>query len=440
MTDAGDPFESVRNWLEPARLGRTWPMLFVKQALGDRDRDEAFGLYQEALQGSAGARLAWARLRSLLEVARESAVEFLELAPAGASFENRPPKVVGEGDQRLLLGTERTLYVAAFEDVVVRGRSQLLQYRGEALLDYEDWELARVDDEMRLDSAVFAQESEGLWLIDEPAGEELSVAEAFSLLGPNTYAWGHWLSEYLPRLWMAIANGRLPQITVLIDRGMAPQQRALLELLVPDGTTILEVAPMQRVRVHKLWTAPTIYYAPMYPAFNERFRYDFVAESPRYFERIYAGMWERLAPSCDAPPTGRRLYLARKPSSHRKLVNHVEVEEVATAQGFERVYVEDLDVREQLRALRGASHVMGPEGSAFFLAFFARPGTKVCILNHPHVEFLTTVTALIDATGAECTVVTGPFERIEDDGYLHFSDYRIDPAGLSRFLSEWAPL
>jgi capsular polysaccharide biosynthesis protein len=132
-----------------------------------------------------------------------------------------------------------------------------------------------------------------------------------------------------------------------------------------------------------------------------------------------------------------KIYLARKAGSHRKMINHQAIEAVAARAGFRCVYPEDMDFIEQLRAVRQAKYLVGPEGSAFFLGFFAQPGTKAGILNHPHTEYLTTVTALLEAAEVDCTVLTGPFRRVDPDDYTHHSDYEIDADGFSEFLRDW---
>jgi hypothetical protein len=423
-------------WVAAASAGRTWPMLFVKQALAGLPRDEAFAQFTAALRRPAGASLTWRPLLSARDHAERGAAIFRELEPAGEPFVNQPPRVIGEGDQRLLAHRKRSVYVAAFDQVSVRGRSQLVETSDSLLLDYEGGELARVDDEIELDSAIFRREESGAWIIEEPSTDTLRVDECFSLLGPNSFAFGHWLAEYLPRLWLALESGLMPAVAILIDQGMGRQHRQSLESLLPAGTRIIEVKPMQKVEVGRLWFAPTYFYAPVYPQFNQRFRYELVASPPDRFQRIVNGMLARMAPAV-AREGDDRLYLARKPGGHRQLVNHAAIEAIAVRAGFKCVYLEDHDFIEQLHMVGKAKYLLGPEGSAFFLGFFARPGTRACILNHPHTEYLTTVTALLDAIAVECTVLTGPFERVEAGDYLHHSDYSIDPEVFSEFLRQW---
>lgn len=59
------------------------------------------------------------------------------------------------------------------------------------------------------------------------------------------------------------------------------------------------------------------------------------------------------------------------------------------------VYPEDMPFIEQVRLLRNAQYVVGPEGSAMFLLFFARPGTKLCILNHTYTVHLPVLAGLL---------------------------------------------
>lgn len=423
-------------WLESARLGRTWPMFSVKEALAPLPPAEAFAAFREAL-GRPAAELSRKLLEGTRSFAEREATVFREIEPAGERFTNQPPRVIGEGDQRVIAHSKRSSYLAAFDHVAIRGRSQLIELPDRLLLDYEGEEFARIDDAIELDGAVFRRDGDSAWVLVEPSADTIEVAECFSLLGPNSFAFGHWIVEYLPRLWTAMQAGLAPGVPVLIDQGMNRQHRQALEMLLPAGTSIIEVGAWQRVEVGRLWFAPTYFYAPVYPQFNERFRYDLVAAPPDRFRDIFQGMGHRLAAN-DAPARAdSRLFLARRPARHRKMVNHVEIEQLAADRGYRIVYLEDFDFREQLALVRGADRLVGPEGSAFFMAFFARPGTRVGILNHPHTEFLTEVTALLESVGVDCTVLTGPFHRIEDGGYTHFSDYTIDPESFGRFLHDW---
>lgn len=421
-----------------ARLGRTWPQLWIKQELNKcLPPEEGFEEFRSVVGLPASMRLQVKPIRSLRAAALTDASDYLEIEPAGEPFVNLPSRVVGQGDHRVLTGTARSMYVAAFPDAITRGRSGLVGIQDAVLLDYEGDEYRLIDDEIELDSAVFRSERDSAWIIVEPdASSALHVDQGFSLLGPNSFAFGHWLVEYLPKLVIAMQSGLLPPIPVLIDAGMARQHRQVLELLLPSGVNIIEVRPMQEVHARKLWCAPTVAYHPILARVNERFRYDFVAAPPQRFARIVQWMFERMAPVVGPASGAKRLYLARKPGSHRKMINREAIEAVAARYGFDRVYLEDLEFVDQIRLIRSGRFLAGPDGSAFFTAFFSRPGTKLCILNHPHTALMPTVTALADALGLESAVLTGPFYR-EDPDYPNHADYEINEQAFASFLDLW---
>src|SRR5271170_6724307 len=181
-------------------------------------------------------------------------------------------------------------------------------------------------------------------------------------------------------------SGALPGVPIMIDAvqpiGVMPlSHRALLAALAPAGTVFIEVPPFATMRVEKLWCAPAQMHMPLLERITPRFRWDFLGSPPARLAAVMREMAARLPARGGAG--GRRIFLARPASNHRRLVNKLVIEGVARGRGFEIVYPETLDIFAQAEMMRQAAYVVGPEGSAFFLAFFAAPGTRVCLLDHP---------------------------------------------------------
>src|SRR5262249_10770211 len=131
-------------------------------------------------------------------------------------------------------------------------------------------------------------------------------------------------------------------------------------------------------------------------------------------------------------------FLARRPDQTRKLVNYAAIETIAAARGFAIVYPQDLSFAEQYNLMRGARHLLGPEGSAFYLAYFLREGSKAAILNHSITEPQTLDADLHRARGVDLTVLTGPIDQpAEAPGWAHHASYSIDEATLTAFLDVW---
>ena len=88
----------------------------------------------------------------------------------------------------------------------------------------------------------------------------------------------------------------------------------------------------------------------------------------------------------------------------------------------------------QVALLRHARYVVAPEGSALFLAYFARPGTKLCILNHTLIEASIGYNGIFDGVGV--TILTGRIARSHPE-FPHRADYEIDATILREFLDGW---
>ena len=361
------------------------------------------------------------------------------LDPGGEDFTIAAPRVFGEGNHWPLTGLSRPVFLACLKDAMVRGRSAFIEIKDAALLDYHGDERDRMDDQLDFDPAVFRHDDDTVVLLQPDPASVIEVAEAFTLLGTHTDAFGHWMWEYLPKYLAARQTGKLPPVPVLIDAMrpagvMPPSHRALLQALLPAGVEIIEVAPHAALRVARLWCAAGQQHMPVLERMDERFRWDYLASPPARLAGLVRGMAEMVATPEGATP--ERVFLARRDSQHRRMTNRISIEAIAEARGFSIVYPDTLDIFEQIRLIRQARYLMGPEGSAFFLGFFARPGLQVCILNHPHTAGLPLITGPLTELGARCCVFTGRFGRAAPQ-FRHFSEYSIDELGFAQFLENW---
>src|SRR5690606_38781135 len=67
-----------------------------------------------------------------------------------------------------------------------------------------------------------------------------------------------------------------------------------------------------------------------------------------------------------------KIFLARR-SQFRKY-NETELLDIAAAYGFQAVYLEDLNIHEQIFLMQHAEYVIGPSGAAWTNIIFAQPG------------------------------------------------------------------
>jgi hypothetical protein len=410
-------------------------MKFKQLLVKEHGVERGFDLYRDTIPKHREARATLRRLESHFSYCKTHAQEFHEIAPAGEPFTIMPPIVIGQGNQRPLTNTTRSLYIACLRDALVRGRSSITEVGDAALADHQGEELDRIDDELEFDAAVIHRSVEQIWTIAQGRAP-LEIDEAFSLLGCKTDFFGDWLAESVPRYVAATLSGHLPPVPVLIDASMPRTHRQALELALTAGADIIEVSAFESVRVKRLWSGPSPAYMPFHQKFTERFKWDYMMSSPQRDVAIGKELGRRVDLVLGGSPGPSRVFLARKDFRHRKLVNRAEIEAVAAAHGFAIVYPEELDFVDQARLLRNARFVVGPEGSAMFLCSFLRPTGKICILNHQNTEGLTGYNAGKDGADGTVTIITGPQVGLQRESPQDV-DYTIDVDVFRRFLETW---
>jgi hypothetical protein len=410
-------------------------MRYKQDLVAQHGVEGGFERFRQKFGLPATARLREAVIESDRAFSEQGAAFFVETAAAGEPFVNQPPRIVGKGNHRPIAGVTRSQYVACFEDARVRGRSALIDVSGHVLYDVQGDEGARLDDEREWDPSVFCTDGRRSWCIEgADSAPPIDVDEAFTLLGAHTDFFGHWMCEYLPKFVAAKLSGYLPDVPLLIDADMPGTHRQSLEFLY-GPVPVIEVPAFQAVRVKKLWCAPALSYLPLHEIRNERFSWDAISASGARFEPIVRELQARFDARTDhLPPSGSRVFLARKAFRHRRLANGEAIEQIARESGFDVVYPEDLSFTTQAAVVRRARVVIAPEGSAVFLTMFSRPGTRLCILSHQLTDLLADYNALLAPHQIDVMALTGPITRAKHSS-PNDSDYEIDEGLLRATLS-----
>ncbi len=217
------------------------------------------------------------------------------------------------------------------------------------------------------------------------------------LHGPGYNVFGHWLVDFLPRLFVlsqagfdiaalryilpadapGFASTFLRLIGVPADNIVVHDHRT--EVMAPDALLIPTILRRQS-RLSPLFAAATAYWA------------DRVAAS-------HAVLSEE----------GRRLFVTRGAAApNRHLGNRARIEAIAAEAGYEIVQPETLPLPAQIALFRGARRIVGEYGSGLHGAMFARPGAAVCALRGTshHPGFVQS--AIADVCGHHCGYVFGP--------------------------------
>jgi capsular polysaccharide biosynthesis protein len=373
-------------------------------------------------------------LTPLREHLRTAGTSYEEWHAGGEPFAIPAPRIVNDFPSRPLEFVSRGQDVGSVADALVRGRSSLVVAGGKALLDFEPHEAALFDVELDIDPAVFSVDGNKLWVpVPAPPDEAMQVDEAYSLLGPQTGAFGDWMYQTLPRYVAADASGLLPIVPVLVDADLPTQILDSLQAVLRPGVQVIHVPSFRCVRVRRLWCSPSLHYAPAREVMDHRYKFDYSSPAPSLFLPTVQEISRRVPTPASAGPTPPRVFLARKPGLWRRMVNDEAIERIAREHGLAVVYPEELSFAQQVALIRGATHVVAPEGSALLLMYFARPGARLCILNHQNFE-TTAYDDLLD--GVDLQVILGPFVD-KDPQFELRSSYRIDEGVFARFLDGW---
>jgi capsular polysaccharide biosynthesis protein len=412
-------------------------MRYKQEVVAQHGLDRGFEIFAQQFGLPTSARLRECRVESDRTYLEHGSAFFVETGVAGQPFVNMPPRVIGEGNHRPLAARTRSDFVACVTNAVIRGRSAFVQVNGRLLLDVQPEEVGRLDDEVTWDPLIFHSSGGRVWRLDKcDRVAPRRLKEAFTLLGAHTDFFGHWMCEYLPRFVAARLSGHVPDAPVLVDSHMPPSHRASLESLYGAVLPIVEIPFFTSVRVDRLWYAPAPSYMPLHEIRNEKFSWDSISVSGERLVPVIAEMQRLFDVGRRTVDSGsRRLYLARRELRHRYLVNSAVIEEIARNRGFLVSYPEDLPFDEQLSLVRSAKLIVAPEGSALFLAMFARPGTKVCILSHPFTDLLSDYNGLLQPHGITLVVITGPITRSRPSS-PNDADYAIDVGVFTKAMDE----
>jgi hypothetical protein len=192
------------------------------------------------------------------------------------------------------------------------------------------------------------------------------------------------------------------------------------------------IQPGEQLLVERLTVASQLVYMPVGPLPGVVARHGDAVIDADGFSTLLDPFKPRLEAMDEASPD-TRVYLPRPIGGRRQMVGAQQIGAVLEQRGYRAFSFADLDFAQQLRIIRGADAVVGPDGSALMMTLFGRAGLKVGVFTHPYLEEYEWYTQASAGLDHDLTVLTGSVVR-EDPTYRTFSDYRIDPDAATRFL------
>lgn len=267
-----------------------------------------------------------------------------------------------------------------------------------------------------------------------PQGAVEELDAAIFLCGEHSQQFGHWMIDYVPRA-LGLRDWRERPTTVLIDADHDEKAQWWLRLALPDcqirviaaGASVRVahlVVPLPRACLLPGWRDPLVYSPELWPMdVRSLRRLDVLAREGR-------GQVDAVGEPY------RRLWLARRPTANKTLVNSGEIEALLMRQGFEVVYCDEYAAPDLQEMFEAAAIVVAGEGAHLFnmLGLTRRP--PVVVLEGPVMVTRSLSAGWLGALGFAAVFVGG--ESAGPPGSNPYEErqrpYRVSPADLERAI------
>lgn len=223
---------------------------------------------------------------------------------------------------------------------------------------------------------VVAERREDRLLLDVGGYVLADLDAAMHLSGSASEHFGHWISEYLPRLNLLRHHPRFAELPLIVDATMPPQHMEYLRLVVPNR--VIQLPPAAAFRCRELVVAAPTTFFPVHLTGDH-------GVPPQRQQPISCNAFRFISQQvlANLPPASRsdrKIYLSRIKRGRRPLNEQLIVDHLA-ARGFEILIPEDLSFAEQVKAFQEAKIVVAANGSSLMNAIFSPPGTEFFVLS-----------------------------------------------------------
>ncbi len=182
----------------------------------------------------------------------------------------------------------------------------------------------------------------------------------------------HWLTAHLPKLLLLRERNMLDNVLLPMER--TPAMDGSLRLLGMDPGSFKTFDLSRPLEVEQLTVLGT-----------DRFRPELIRQVPDAY-----GVDE-------AAPAQRKIFISRAKAQRRRLVNEDRLWPLLEAEGFERVYMEELSFEEQVELMKDTAVLVAPHGAGLTNMMFCQKGThivEIADLSFPNPNFYALAAAM----------------------------------------------
>lgn len=261
--------------------------------------------------------------------------------------------------------------------------------------------------------------------------EKNTIDKAIHLLKDHSNNYFHWIIENLPRLSLIKLLDK--SIPLIIDEGLPRQFYDALELFNTEKRKIIYIKRGLTYRVNKLfYPSPLTIVHDNYgtPIFNKDSIYNVVGINELRNQIL------KVANPLETRTLTRRLFVSRKNSDYRQLINSKALEELLITRGFEIIFPENMSFIAQANLFSQAEIVIGQSGAGMANCIFANKQCRVIMLvsNAPSTN-LHLFGSLCKALNIRLEYLIGKTTKLYKKYSIH-SDFYIDIKLLMNHLDK----
>ncbi|WP_444677366.1 glycosyltransferase family 61 protein [Halomonas sp. E19] len=215
----------------------------------------------------------------------------------------------------------------------------------------------------------------------------------------------HWLTAHLPKLLLLRERNMLDNVLLPMERTPAMDGSLRLLGLDPEGFKTFDLS--RPLKVEQLTVVGT-----------DRFRPELIRQVPDAYGVD------------DAAPAQRKIFISRAKAERRRLINEDQLWPLLEAEGFERVFMEELSFEEQVELMKSTAVLVAPHGAGLTNMMFCQKGThivEIADLGFPNPNFY----ALAAAMGHNYWLI-----QADSVGDVHplEKDLKVDTDAVSQIL------
>jgi tetratricopeptide (TPR) repeat protein len=205
------------------------------------------------------------------------------------------------------------------------------------------------------------------------------IPAGIMLSGNESHNYSHWLLEFLPRLWILDSLGGFEDVPLLVDKLLYPQEVEALDVFNRARRPVIFLEHRKTYHIGRLAVPGATAFMPLIVVPQSVPSFDEATLSPRAVEFLRDVPLREAAGS--VADGFEKIYVSRKESRYRRMLNEAEVEQLFEAMGFAIVRPERHSFTEQVRIFSRARLIAGCAGAGMTNMVFAPTEAKVLVLT-----------------------------------------------------------